>query len=265
MDLVQHAQSGPMAPVPQFVGPDFVERRTMRRSACALDVTVRQRGRFAVAAATADLTPYGARLSGAGPFEPDTEMWLRMPGIESQTVRIVWSEGGTTGVAFTQPLHTAVFARFLPADSRLRLVNEPAVPQIMPAAIALLPRREQIVRGYGAAQEGPQRHAKKPIGGGLGGIIRRGVARRAEHRSEERFADTLRTGPMRLTVGETSAQVRNVSASGLKIATMLRADVGTRVAVAFEGFDSMSARIVWRRGEEIGLSLPPESLELDEA
>ena len=46
---------------------------------------------------------------------------------------------------------------------------------------------------------------------------------------------------------------------------MLRADVGTRVAVAFEGFDSMSARIVWRRGEEIGLSLPPESLELDEA
>ena len=260
MDLVQHVQPAPMAPVPHFV-----ERRTMRRAACALDVTVRQRGRFAVAAATADLTPYGARLSGAGPFEPDSEMWLRMPGIESQTVRVVWSDGATTGVAFTQPLHTAVFARFLPADGRLMLVDEAAVPQIIPAAIALLPRREQIVRGFGAMQEGPQRHTKKPIGGGLAGVIRRTVTRHTEHRSEERFADTLRTGPMRLTVGEAPAQVRNVSASGLKIAAALDADVGTRVAVAFEGFDAMAARVVWRRGEEIGLSLPPQSLELDEA
>lgn len=264
MDMIQSTQPG-FAPVPRFVAPDFVERRTMRRAACALDVTVRQRGRFAVAAATADLTPYGARLSGAGPFEPDTQMWLRMPGIESQTVRVVWSEGGTTGIAFTQPLHTAVFARFLPADSRLMLVDAPPVPQIMPAEIARLPRREQIVRGFAAMQEGPQRHAKKPVGGGLAGVIRRTVTRHAEHRSEERFADTLRTGPMRLTVGEAPAQVRNVSASGLKVSATLNADVGTRVAVAFEGFDTMKARVVWRRGEEIGLSLPPESLGLGEA
>ena len=259
MDLIHSAQPG-FAPAPHFV-----ERRTMRRAACALDVTVRQRGRFAVAAATADLTPYGVRLSGAGPFEPDSEMWLRMPGIESQTVRVVWSDGATTGVAFTHPLHTAVFARFLPADSRLMLVDAPAVPQIMPAAIALLPRREQIVRGFGAMQEGPLHLVKKPIGGGLNTVIRRTVTRHAEHRREERFADTLRTGPMRLTVGEATAQVRNVSASGLKIAATLEADVGTRVAVAFEGFDAMSARVVWRRAEEIGLSLPPDSLELDDA
>ena len=260
MDLMQHTGPRPLAPAPHFE-----ERRTMRRAACALDVTVRQRGRFAVAAATADLTPYGARLSGAGPFEPDTQMWLRMPGIESQTVRVVWSEGGTTGIAFTQPLHTAVFARFLPADSRLMLVDAPPVPQIMPAEIARLPRREQIVRGFAAMQEGPQRHAKKPVGGGLAGVIRRTVTRHAEHRAEERFADTLRTGPMRLTVGEAPAQVRNVSASGLKVSATLNAEVGTRVAVAFEGFDTMKARVVWRRGEEIGLSLPRESLELGEA
>ena len=164
---------------------------------------------------------------------------------------------------FVTALH--IFARFLPADSRLMLVDAPAVPQNMPADIAMLPRREQIVRGFGAALEGPQRHAKKPIGGGLAGVIRRTVTRHAEHRREERFADTLRTGPMRLTVGEATAQVRNVSASGLKIAATLEADVGTRVAVAFEGFDAMSARVVWRRAEEIGLSLPPDSLELDDA
>ena len=70
---------------------------------------------------------------------------------------------------------------------------------------------------------------------------------------------------MRLTVGSYPAQVRNVSASGLKIAATFEADVGTRVAVEFEGFDAMAARVVWRRAEEIGLSLPPESLALDEA
>lgn len=252
-------------PVPFTPHPDFVERRTMRRAGCAMDVTVRKRGRFAVAAATADLTPYGARLLGAGPFEPDTEMWLRMPGLESQTVRVVWSQGATTGVAFTQPLHTAVFARFLPADSRLTLVDAIAVPKILPADVARLPRREQIVRGYGAMQEGPQRHDKKPTGGGLAGTIRRTVTRHAEHRAEERFADTLRTGPMRLTVGAHPAQVRNVSASGLKVAATLNADVGTRVAVEFEGFDTMAARVVWRRAEEMGLSLPADSLELGDA
>ena len=260
MDLVQHVRPGPMAPAPHFA-----ERRTIRRAACALDVTVRQRGCFAVAAATADLTPYGARIAGAGPFEPDTEMWLRMPGIESQTVRVVWSEAGTTGFAFLQPLHTAVYARFLPADSRLMLVQEPAVPMTMPTEIARLPRRDQIVRGFGAMQEGPLHLVKKPIGGGLGTVIRRSVTRHAEHRSEARFADEVRTGPIRLTVGDAPAQVRNVSASGLKVAATLDADVGTRVAVSFEGFDTMKARVVWRRGEEIGLSLPPESLELDEA
>lgn len=266
MDFIQPAQA---SPVTFNAEPGFVERRSMRRAACALEVTARQRGRFAVAASTFDLTPYGARLSGAGPFEPDSELWLRLPGLESLTVRVIWSAGPTTGVAFAQPLHTAVYARFLPADGRLTLVTAPSVPttmpMTMPAEIARLPRREQIVRGFGAAQESPQRYTKKPIGGGIAGMIRRAAPRHAEHRREERFADALRTGPMRLTVGAYPAQVRNVSASGLKVVADFEADVGTRVAVEFDGFDAMAARIVWRRADEIGLSLPPESLDLDEA
>ena len=222
MDMIQQ----PNTPQPG-VAARYVERRTMRRAACPLDVTVRQRGRFAVVAATADLTPYGARVSGAGPFAPDTEMWLRMPGIESQTVRVVWSEAGTTGVVFTQPLHTAVFARFLPAEGRMTLVGKP---------------------------EGPQHRPETPVDSGL-----------SEHRCEERFADTLRSGPMRLTVGEAPAEVRDVSASGLKVSAALDADVGTKVAVAFDGFDAMTAMVVWRRADEVGLSLPPDSLELNYA
>ncbi len=214
MDFIQHSQPGP---APFAADPGLVERRTMRRAACAMEVTVRQRGRFAVAGATADLTPNGARLSGVGPFEPDSEMWLRLPGLESQTVRVIWSHGPTTGVAFDHPLHTAVFARFLPADSRLVLVGEPA------------------------------------------------TARSAEQRRDERFADALCTGPMRLTIGSFPTQVREVSASGLKVAATFEADVGTRVEVEFEGFEPMAGQIVWRRADEIGVSLPLDSLELYDA
>ena len=214
-----HAQPGQLVPIAHFV-----ERRTMRRSDCALDITVRQRGCFAVAGATADLTPYGARLSGAGPFAHNSEMWLRLPGLESLTVRVIWSHGPTTGVAFIQPLHPAVFARFLPADSRLMLVEED--------------------------------HSN---------TVCRTVIRPPEHRREDRYSDALRTGPMRLTVGSCPAQVRNVSASGLKVAANIEADVGTHVAVKFEGFDVMAAQIMWRDAEEIGLSLPVESLELFDA
>ena len=260
METVLHARPGPFTPK-----HPYVERRTMRRAVCALDVTVRQRGRFAVAAATADLTPYGARLSGAGPFELNSEMWLRLPGLESLTVRVIWSHGPTTGIAFNQPLHTAVFARFLPAQSRLTLVDAPMAPIPLPANIAQLPRREQIVRGYGAMQEGAQRHLKKPTGGGLAETIRRTVTRHAEHRGEERSVDMHRTGPMRVTVGKQSAQVRNLSASGLKIAATLDADVGTRVTVEFEGFGTMAARVVWRSTEEIGLSLRANPLEPGDA
>ena len=214
--------SGPFTPT-----APFVERRTMRRADCALDVTVRQRGRFAVAAATADLTPYGARLSGAGPFAPGTEMWLRLPGLESLTVRVIWSHGPTTGIAFNQPLHTAVFARFLPAQSRLTLVGAPVIRNPLPAETPRLPH--------------------------------------TEHRAEARFADTLRNGPMQLTVGACPAHVRDVSTSGLKVAATIDVAIGTRVAVKFDGFDAIAARVVWRTAGEIGLSLPRDSLELGNA
>ena len=219
MELVNHNQPGQMTPIPYFA-----ERRTMRRSDCALDITVRQRGCFAVAGATADLTPFGARLSGAGPFAHDSEVWLRLPGLESLTVRVIWSHGPTTGVAFVQPLHSAVFARFLPADSRLMLVGED--------------------------------HSNTDC---------RTVTRPSENRREDRYADALRTGPMHLTVGSCPAQVRDVSASGLKVAANIDADVGTQVAVEFDGFDVIAAQIMWRHEDEIGLSLPVESLELVDA
>ena len=138
----------------------FVERRAVRRPACAIDVTVRQRGRFAVAAATADLTARGCRLAGAGPFARHSEMFIRLPGLDSQTARVVWSDGPVTGLAFAHPLHPAVCARYLPAHERLALVED-AVSSPGTAAGVL----------FGASD--PVRRIKRPIGGGLAATIRR--------------------------------------------------------------------------------------------
>ena len=136
----------------------FVERRAVRRPACAIDVTVRQRGRFAVAAATADLTARGCRVAGAGPFARHSEMFVRLPGLESQTARVVWSEGVVTGLAFAHPLHSAVYARYLPAEARLSLVEDAGVA----SSAGVL---------FGAND--PVQRAKRPIGGGFAGMIRR--------------------------------------------------------------------------------------------
>ena len=138
----------------------MVERRAVRRPGCALDVTVRQRGRFAVAAATADLTARGCRVAGAGPFARHSEMFVRLPGLESQTARVVWSEGAVTGLAFARPLHPAVYARFLPAETRLALVEDDGA-EVATAAGVL----------FGAND--PVRRDKHPLGGGFAGMIRR--------------------------------------------------------------------------------------------
>jgi hypothetical protein len=154
---------------------DFVERRATRRAACGLDVTVRQRGCFAVAGSAADLTTNGCRVAGAGPFKLGSEIWVRLPGIESQTARVIWSKNATTGVAFERALHPAVYARFLPAAERMKLVS--ATPsQAVPDTRGEPDRQGAVAQGLFGGQRSPLRLLKQPAGGGLAGAINRGLA-----------------------------------------------------------------------------------------
>ena len=105
-----------------FAAPDRAERRKVRRQSCAADVEVRQQGRFTVAAALADATPQGCRVSGGGPFIPGFPMMVRLPGEPGRSARIVWSEGRETGVRFERSLESDTYARLLPAGRRLHLV-----------------------------------------------------------------------------------------------------------------------------------------------
>jgi hypothetical protein len=41
-------------------------------------------------------------------LEPDTDIWLRLPGLESLHARVVWQRGHLVGGEFVRPLHPAV-------------------------------------------------------------------------------------------------------------------------------------------------------------
>lgn len=249
--------------------PDFVERRSARRPACALEATVRQRGRFAIPAQVVDLTTNGCRIAGGGPFDPESDLWVRLPGLESQTARVAWSEGANSGGTFERPLHPAVVARFVPPANRLTLVADSEPADSAPVLdsrdedeLEGLSRRARIMRGVAERLDSPLAKAKRPEGGGVAAMIKRHVPRRADYRGEERFADALTTGPRRVTVASREAHVRNVSASGLGLAVVLEAEIGQHVPVEFDGFAPMDGRVVWLRSDEAGLSLPPGSLAL---
>lgn len=40
-------------------------------------------------------------------LEPGTTVWLKLPGLEPQNSRVVWSEDGQIGCEFAVPLHPA--------------------------------------------------------------------------------------------------------------------------------------------------------------
>jgi hypothetical protein len=103
---------------------------------------------------------------------------------------------------------------------------------------------------------------KKPTGLGLFGRIDRRVSRQAEHRAERRYSDAIPEGTQLAIEGE-AAQVVNVSPSGMKVrASLGERDIGAKVALEFEGFPAMTGELVWLRGIEAGIALPPQSIEL---
>lgn len=56
-----------------------------------------------------DLSPGGARVRAVAPLRIGFAIWIRLPGIEPQEARVVWTQGFESGCEFACPLHPAVF------------------------------------------------------------------------------------------------------------------------------------------------------------
>lgn len=242
----------------------LVEKRRIARAPLGIDASMRERGRTALDVKVLTFSAFGCRVSGYLPSASDGQAWLKLPGLESQAVNLIWSDGTCLGVEFEHPLHPSVAARYLPAAGSHAASYAASHPA---ANDRLLSRREQIMVGVIASEFSPLQRRKQRTGLGLQGKIIRTSVRQADHRFELRYGDDLAGGPSKVTIAEQSGSVRNVSSSGVRaiLPQVPGCEIGDTVQVVFEGFDPIDGRIVWMNQTELGLCLPPHTIELFDA
>jgi hypothetical protein len=87
--------------------PDDDGRRAARAEV-VLGAGLRQRGAHAVTVQILDLSITGFRAATHLELERGTDLWLKLPGLESLHSRVVWMKGHLLGCEFVRPLHPAV-------------------------------------------------------------------------------------------------------------------------------------------------------------
>lgn len=241
-----------------------LEKRRSGRPPAGLEAALRERGSSAVQVSVTDISAYGCRITGHFRSNPQAQIWLKLAGLSSLPVNVVWSEGQVMGVEFETPLHPAVAQRFMPTAGSHAAYGANQNGQ---ARGELLSRREQIIAGIAGSDLSPLQRRKRPSGLGLSGRISRSYQRKTDHRFEFRYAEGLQEGPREVGIDGLLAQVANVSSSGLKVQLdePNGREIGDNVQVEFEGFPEVTGTIVWIKQAELGISLPPKTIELFDA
>lgn len=88
---------------------DFDGRRAERQDV-VLGAGLRQRGAHAVTIQVVDLSITGFRAATHLQLMEGSDVWLKLPGLESLHGRVVWMRGHLMGCEFVRPLHPAVLA-----------------------------------------------------------------------------------------------------------------------------------------------------------
>jgi hypothetical protein len=88
-------------------GPDEEGRRAERHEV-VLGAGLRQRGAHAVTVQIVDLSVTGFRAATHLNLLEGSDVWLKLPGLESLHARVVWMRGHLMGCEFVRPLHPAV-------------------------------------------------------------------------------------------------------------------------------------------------------------
>ena len=73
-----------------------------------LGAGLRQRGASGVSVQIVDLSTDGFKAATHLDLQPGTDVWLRLPGLESSHAQVKWARGHHIGCAFVRPLHPAV-------------------------------------------------------------------------------------------------------------------------------------------------------------
>lgn len=82
--------------------------RSAERVHVELGAGLRQRGASGVTIQILDLSTNGFRAATHLELEIGTDVWLKLPGLESWHARVAWVNGHLLGCEFVRPLHAAV-------------------------------------------------------------------------------------------------------------------------------------------------------------
>jgi hypothetical protein len=85
-----------------------VDGRKTPRADVVMGAGLRQRGASGVTVQILDLSTHGFRAATHLELIPGTDVWLKLPGLESWHARVVWQRGHLIGGEFIRPLHPAV-------------------------------------------------------------------------------------------------------------------------------------------------------------
>ncbi|PSJ41855.1 PilZ domain-containing protein [Allosphingosinicella deserti] len=86
----------------------YGEIRKAARKEIVLGAGLRQRGATAITVQILDLSTHGFRAATHLELPEGTDVWLKLPGLETWHSRVVWMRGHLLGCEFVRPLHPAV-------------------------------------------------------------------------------------------------------------------------------------------------------------
>ena len=82
--------------------------RKAERAHVEMGAGLRQRGAGGVTIQILDLSTHGFRASTHLELQVGTEVWLKLPNLESWHAKVAWMNGHLLGCEFMRPLHPAV-------------------------------------------------------------------------------------------------------------------------------------------------------------
>jgi len=86
-------------------GPRRSQRRRVRMNAAFRE------GHARAMVDIIDLSATGVKIESHLTLQPNTRIWIRLPGLEPLEVRVAWVHRFEAGCEFIRPLHPAVFER----------------------------------------------------------------------------------------------------------------------------------------------------------
>ena len=101
--------------------PNLSERRS-ERVALSAEVALRRSGKTNYRVRVFDISPLGCQIEFVERPAIEEVVWVKFDGLEALEAQVCWVNGFKAGVAFTAPIHPAVFdqlvARLSPEDPR---------------------------------------------------------------------------------------------------------------------------------------------------